>query len=536
MPNILNPILPGFHPDPCICRKDDNYYIATSTFEWFPGIRLFHSKDLVNWQCVGHAATRKSQLDMKGIPNSGGVWAPDMTWHDNKFWIVYTNTLSVFSPVKIYDTYLITADNIEGPWSEPVKLAVGGFDPSLYHDENGKKYVSYRIGGQRNNADPFNTIVIQELLIDEMRMSEKIIPIFYGTELKYTEAPHIYHIGNYYLITAEGGTRYEHAVTVARSGNIFGPYELHPDETILSSWSDPRATIQKAGHGSLVKVGEDEWYMAFLSSRAMRLPDSALLTGGVRGYCPLGRETSIVKIFWQNEWPYVEGGKVPSVEVIAPKLTQTKWERDELQFDDFTCQSLSHHYQTLRIPFSDEIGSLTAQQSFIRLYGKDYLVSMHTQSLVARRWQHDNFQCETKLAFEPTNFQQNAGLTCFYNTENFSEISVSYDSTHGKIIRLVQFDHNTPVYHIWDDPIRIPADTLYIYFRATISGLQYHYSYSFDGIAWQSVDVKLDSWKLSDDYVGGRGFFTGAMIGIFCSDLSRIGCHADFDYLSYKII
>ena len=219
---ILNPILKGFNPDPSIIRVEDDYYIATSTFEWFPGIQIHHSKDLVNWRLISHALTRTSQLDMKGMDNSEGVYAPALTYSDNKFWLCFSNVHAcrggnwMATP-----SFVITADNVEGPWSDPVSIGNYGFDPSLFHDDNGKKYMLNMIWDGRSNRNFFGGIVLQEFDPIVGKLVGNAHNIFEGTVLGCTEGPQMLKKdGYYYLITAEGGTAQNHAVTVCRSKSI----------------------------------------------------------------------------------------------------------------------------------------------------------------------------------------------------------------------------------------------------------------------------------------------------------------------------
>ncbi|GAL11574.1 beta-xylosidase [Vibrio astriarenae] len=249
---IQNPVLKGFNPDPSIVRVGDDYYIATSTFEWFPGIQLHHSKDMVNWRLVGHALTRTSQLDMKGMDNSEGVYAPALTYSDGKFWLCFSNVHScrggnwMATP-----SFVITADNIEGPWSEPVSIGNYGFDPSLFHDDDGKKYMLNMVWDGRAKTNFFGGIVLQEFDSELGQLVGEPKNIFAGTELGCTEGPQMMKKdGYYYLITAEGGTERNHAVTVCRSKNIWGPYEVHPDNPILTSRFQEHAELSRAGHGS----------------------------------------------------------------------------------------------------------------------------------------------------------------------------------------------------------------------------------------------------------------------------------------------
>ncbi len=216
----------------------------------------------------------------------------------------------VNSPWKNGRNYLVTAQAIEGPWSEPVFMGNGGFDPTLFHDGDGRKYYIYRPWGPRHHSDPFCTIVMQEYFPQRQALSPQRKTLFTGTELKYTEGPHIYHIGDYYyLLMAEGGTGYEHAVNIARARQIDGPYELHPETALLTAWPAPRNPLQKTGHGSIIHTHTDEWYMVFLASRPLKLPGIPLLAKNGRGYCPLGRETAIEKLYWRDDWPWAAEGQ-----------------------------------------------------------------------------------------------------------------------------------------------------------------------------------------------------------------------------------
>lgn len=285
---ITNPIIPGFNPDPSILRVGDDYYIATSTFEWFPGVQIHHSKDLVNWKLIAHPLNRVSQLDMIGNPCSGGVWAPCLSFCDGLFYLIFTDVKSQDGlAFNNYHNYLVTTEDIMGDWSEPVSLNSSGFDPSLFHDEDGRKWLVNMLWDYRIGRNPFGGIILQEYSIKEKSLIGKTKVIFNGTKLGLTEGPHLYkHKGYYYLMVAEGGTEYYHAVTMARSKKIDGPYEIDPINPILTSKHDPFLTLQKAGHASIVETQNGEWYMAHLCGRP--IPTS--------GRCILGRETALQKM------------------------------------------------------------------------------------------------------------------------------------------------------------------------------------------------------------------------------------------------
>ena len=546
---IQNPVLKGFNPDPSICRVGDDYYIATSTFEWFPGVQIHHSRDLINWRLIGHPLTRKSQLDMTGVPNSGGIWAPCLTYADGLFWLIFTDVKVNAGPWKEGHNYLVTCDTIDGEWSEPIYLNSSGFDPSLFHDENGKKYLLNMLWDPRIGINSFAGTALQEYCPVSQKLVGEVQNIFTGTDLKFVEGPHVYQKdGYYYLVTAEGATEYYHAVTVARSKKLEGPYEVHPENPILTTAALPNNYLQKNGHGSFVQTQSGEWYLAHLTSRPIWPKHPALLQNRDvfhgrdlatqhiwqnRGYCNLGRETALQKLVWQDGWPYVVGGPAASVTVDAPaSLTEVKWDPTYPEVDNFEQPKLNRNFATLRIPFSDELGTLTANPGHLRLFGRESLTSKFMQSLVARRWQSFQLEAETAVDFNPTNVQQGAGLTCFYNTDNWSALQVRFDPEIGRIVELTigdNFNFTQPLI----EKIPVPLATKYVYFRVNVDFDVYYYSYSFDGDNWIKIERLLDATKLSDDYVNGPRF-TGAFVGMNCDDMSGTRLPADFKYFRYS--
>ena len=246
---IQNPILKGFCPDPSIIRVGADYYITTSTFEWWPGVRLFHSKDLKHWEQIPSALRRDCHLNMLGDPTSGGVWAPCLTHDGKRFYLVYTDVKT--KKGKLYNThnYVVYTDDIYGEWSDPIYLNSIGFDPSLFHDTDGRKYLINMING-------FKGITVQELDEDLHLIGERKL-VYKGTDMGFTEGPHMYHIGDwYYLIVAEGGTSYNHCVTMARSKSVWGPFETAPNNPILTSDRKDMNALQKCGHADFCGI----WY------------------------------------------------------------------------------------------------------------------------------------------------------------------------------------------------------------------------------------------------------------------------------------
>lgn len=222
MLKIKNPILKGFNPDPSICKAEDNYYIATSTFEWFPGVQIHHSKDLVNWELIAHPLNRVSQLNILGTPDSGGIWAPCLSYSKGIFYLIYT-IVNNNGHIKDTHNYLVTSSDICGEWSEPVYLNSSGFDPSLFHDDDGKKWLINMKWDNRIGKNNFAGHLLQEYDEKNKCLTGPVINIFKGTDLGCSEGPHIYkHNDYYYLMAAEGGTSYEHAVTLTRSKKNYG--------------------------------------------------------------------------------------------------------------------------------------------------------------------------------------------------------------------------------------------------------------------------------------------------------------------------
>lgn len=533
MTTITNPILPGFNPDPCICRAGEDYYIAVSTFEWFPGVGIYHSKDLKNWRLASRPLNRLSQLNMMGNPDSGGIWAPQLSYADNQFWLIYTDVKVVEGQWKDCHNYLVTCDTIDGEWSEPIHMNSSGFDPSLFHDEDGKKYFVNMMWDQRVGNHPFYGIVLQEYDAAEQRLVGKAEVIFKGTDVKLTEAPHLYKIGGYYyLLTAEGGTKYDHQATVARSKNLRGPYEVHPENPLISSHAHPRIALQKAGHASIVQTHTNEWFLVHLVGRPLSREGQPLLDP--RGYCPLGRETAIQRLEWHNDWPYVVGGNKPSLTIEGPAIEEAAWGPDFPEKDEFDSETLNLHFQTLRIPLGEKIVSLKDNPGHLRIYGKESLTSKFTQAFVARRWQHFNFTAETKVAFNPTTFQQSAGLVNYYNTQNWTSCQMTWHEEKGRILELVACDNFSFSQPLQGSEVVIPDSAEYVFIRVDVTELTYRYSYSFDGDSWTTLPVTFESHKLSDDYIQGGGFFTGAFVGMQCQDTSGRSQYADFDYFVYK--
>jgi xylan 1,4-beta-xylosidase len=555
MATIQNPILPGFFPDPSIVRAGDDYYIANSTFEWFPGVPVHHSRDLVNWQLIGHALTRQSQLDLRGIADSAGVWAPSLSYADGQFWLIYTNirTCGLGRPFKDIGIYLTTATDIRGPWSEPVVLNSIGFDPSLFHDDDGRKWLVNMEWDFRKGRHRFAGIVVQEYNPKLKKLVGPMTKILEKTGIL-TEGPNLYkRDGWYYLMLAEGGTGWNHGISMARAKNILGPYELDPQPSALTSRDDATLVLQKAGHGEIVQTQSGEWFLAHLASRPLKTgagknsasPDktaSAEVHAGHR--CVLGRETCLQRVEWRDGWlRLATGGTKPQdllplpvgvqASACAPDKLKLELQREAGApvRDEFDSEKLDLRWSSLRVPADDSWLSLAARRGWLRLRGRDSLFSLFTQSLIARRVQHFQFSAETCLEFSPTHFTQMAGLICYYDTRQHFYLRVTHDEKLGKVLGIVLTDNGA--YDELTESQIVINDWKQIFLRAEIDFQNLQFSASPDGQSWRNIGPVLDFSKLSDDY-GSTLRFTGSMAGVCAQDLGGTHTVADFDYFDYR--
>ncbi len=522
MSDVENPILRGFNPDPSILRVGDDYFIATSTFEWFPGVCIYHSRDLAHWRLAARPLDRIDMLDLRGAPNSGGVWAPCLSWSGGLFHLIFTDMKRWEGQVKDSHNYLSTAPTIEGPWSVPVYLNSSGFDPSLFHDSDGRKWLLNMLWDFRPGRSSFGGIVLQEYSPDQRRLVGDPALIFKGTELGLVEGPHLYRRkGFYYLLTAEGGTFATHAATLARAATLQGPYEVMPGNPLLSSTDNPSLSLQSAGHASLVETPAGDWYMAHLARR----PHAG-------GRSLLGRETCLQAVEWTDDgWLRLkQGGHSPAETLPSPRLPPHPWEQEPAR-DDFGGPILRTCYQTLRIPLDESMMSLSERPGFLRLKGHESILSLFRQALVARRVTSFRCSAATGLEFEPESFQQLAGLAAFYSTESFYYLFVTKAEHASKCLGVMRCERGVVTFPV-EKEIPIEGWTR-VFLGLDIDHARLSFRYSPDGSSWSRVGWEMDASILSDEHARPCGF-TGAFIALCCQDLSGSRRHADFDFLDYR--
>ena len=541
---IHNPVLPGFNPDPAIIRVGDDYYIATSSFEWFPGIPIYHSKDLVHWKLADYALKTKRHIDLTCLPPSKGVWAPCLTYSeaDKLFYMLYSNVYNSNQLQFDVDNFLIWADNIHGPWSEPVYINSSGFDASLFHDDDGRKWVVNQERDSRPGHEMKRPIIIQEYSPELKKLTGNPVRLTYGaTERGFTEAPHIYkHNGLYYLITAEGGTGYGHCVALLRAREITGPYENCPHNPIITSCTgefamrpeikyimldlyNPDELLQKSGHGSLVETQNGEWYIAHLCGRPI-MP---------RKRCVLGRETAIQQVEWTEDgWlRMTDGTNIAKEYVPAPKLPAHPFSNDNPRCD-FDSSELDLPFCTPRNEVTPDWANLTIRPGYLRLRGRESLTSNHRPSLIARRLTAFNATVTAKMEFKADYYLQQAGLTCYYEPSNFYTIHKTYSEELGNNILTVNGYVNKEYFDGNNDCAVVERDAT-VYLRAEVMTEKLQFSYSTDGMTFQKLGPVIDMTTLSDEAVD-FGEFTGTFVGIYAQDSHTREKYADFDYFEYS--
>jgi xylan 1,4-beta-xylosidase len=525
---IRNPVVPGSHPDPSICRVGADYYLATSTFEWFPGITLHHSTDLAHWRLAGHALTRTTQLDLRGVDDSAGVWAPSLSHHAGRFWLVYGVMRTPGRPFHDVDNYLVTAERIEGPWSEPVYLNSSGFDPSLHHAEDGTTWLLNLRWDHRPDAYAFAGIDLQRYDPDARALTGRPVTVLANDDRVLREGPNLYrHGGWYHLMLAEGGTGWEHGIRMARSRTLAGPYRLDP-EPLLTTRHSPDHPLQKAGHGELMRTPEGEWYLVHLASRPV---DTA---GGPR--CVLGRETCVQRVVWTDgpepRLRLAQGGVLPAVELPAPAGAPATPAAPPVHRDDFTGPALGPRWRTLREPPAPDWLSVTERPGFLRLRGRHSPHSRFAHSLVAQPLRSLRCEATTVLEFTPRHPGQLAGLMAWYDASTYYYLRVTYDERlGGPVLGLAENDDGRYREHPGHDlPV---ADWPRCHLRARFDHAALRFAASPDGTAWRDVGPVLDASRLSDDY-GSRLRFTGAHVGLAAHDLHGTRAAADFGFFEIR--
>lgn len=492
MVQYKNPILPGFHPDPSIMRVGDTFYLVNSTFAYFPGVPIYKSKDLVNWTQIGNVLDREDNLPLEGARHSGGIYAPTIRYHAGTYYMITTN-------IEHGGNFVVTAEKPEGPWSEPHCLAEAyGIDPSLFFDDDGKCYYCGTKADPNERYYGDNVIYIRELDLDTFTLVGPEAVAWKGAlrEAVWPEGPHIYkRNGYYYVMNAEGGTSVDHAVVVARSKNIFGPYEGYRSNPVMTHrHMGATCPVSAVGHADLVDDQNGNWYAVMLGMRQ------------IEGCSNLGRETFLARVTWENDWPVFNPGEGRLLETGTLPLEECK------EFGPAT----SYHFYENKLPYEmlmlrnpdPDMYSLSERYGWIRLaVAKNSIHEQKSCSYIGVRQCSMDFTAETMLAFAPE-MGEEAGIVLLQS--NDANLRLVYTRTgDGTEIRVIRCEQGM------DKVVcSMPAKAERIKLRICERGQEIRCFVAFDEQSEQELPCKIEAHFLSTERAGG---FVGNTIGMYAS-------------------
>ncbi len=507
-----NPIRTGMYPDPSIIRVGDDYYMANSTFIFFPCIPISHSKDLIHWEIIGHAITNPEWAHIDDLEGGRGYWAPDISYKDGRFYVTATYRLNDTGVIRRRQM-VVSSEKPEGPYSEPFYIEEDGIDPSLFHDTDGRSYMLLNRGAR-----------ILELDLANGKQISPATLLYYGDQKRAPEGPHLLKKdGWYYLFEAEGGTGEGHRITVSRSRTLMGTYEPCPYNPIMRQWI-PEAPIQRCGHGKPVMTQNGDWYMVYLCGRRI---DGK--------YSMLGRETALDPITWTaDEWPIVNRLQGPSCQQLKPVIATTSMETPKAS-QGFGMDTLSKDFMTPRTPTADGIqvanGMLTLAGSH-----KD-LNSMHAKNIVVRRQSDFVFTCHTKMDFHAINNGQDAGMTCYYDENTYLKFGIYHKENRYELTVFEKIDEDEHIAFSKDITSEIMTHMSYIDAMISLSistdYLKRSFAFRFkDTDAWESLGTLENVYYLCDEGIKKGKRFTGAMIGVYAYAGNET-CKVSFKDFSY---
>lgn len=512
---FYNPILPGFYPDPSICKKGDDFYLVNSSFSFFPGIPVFHSTDLSNWEQLGHVLDRPSQLNLDGLAISEGVFAPAITYNkfNDTFYVIGTVVQGSWN-------FIVKAKDPAGPWSEPIFLPqIEQIDPSLFIDEDGKAYIVHNSEPDGEALyDGHRTIRMwqYDLATDKVIGDGKVI-VNGGTDISkkpiWIEGPHLYKIkGYYYLMCAQGGTAEDHSEVIFRSENVNGPYISYENNPILSQRqlsSDREYPVTCTGHADIIQDKNDNWWGVFLGCRPYG-----------DNYFNTGRETFLLPVSWKDGWPvFLESDKAVGLVQEKTGLVSTIEEANIVsngnftKTDHFDSDTLGLEWNFIRTPHTKWY-RINPQEKFLEIdLIETNIYEKGNPAFIGRRQQHANFEVQVEMEFHPVKDKEVAGLVCFQNESHhffFGKVqekgkiylqlekAVPGDSESGKqLIKQLELMDNSKV------SLKIEG-----------KGKYYNFYYSFDAETWILFAGNIDASLLSTKIAGG---FVGTYIGMYAS-------------------
>lgn len=522
---INNPVLPGFYPDPSICRVGGDFYLVNSTFSYFPGVPVFHSRDLVNWKQVGNILDRPSQLNIVGLGVSEGIFAPTIRYHDGVFYMITTL-------IGGGGNFFVTAENPAGPWSDPTWLPeIDGIDPSFFFDDNGRVFIVSNgpPPGKQPLYDGHCAIWLQEFDLKTQKLfGERKFIVNGGTDLSkkpvWIEGPHILKKdGFYFLIAAEGGTEENHSEVVFRSSDVWGPWEPYPGNPILTQRSLPAsrpAPVTCTGHADFVETPSGEWWAVFLGCRPYEPAE--------KNFFNTGRETFMAPVNWETGWPVIGEKSNPLLPAYpAPKLPEYKSEGyTPLNncfpvTDHFDSGKLAFYWNFLRTP-TENWYSINKTEGTLEIgLRPEPLSGRGNPSFIGRRQQHTFCEASVSMSFSPAGSSESAGLAVFQNEQHFYSL-VKTVSGNKTILRLMKAGEILSEKELGENSTPIEL-------KIVAKGKNYDFLYRFPGGGWSVLAENIDGSFLSTRVAGG---FVGAYFGMYACGPK--GNNAVFDWFDYS--
>ena len=537
----INPVISGAHPDPSICRVGDDFYIVNSSFEYFPGLPIHHSKDLVNWELIGHGLHREDQcngeMNLVDVQSDGGIHAPTIRYHKGKFYIITTNVYnSGDGKPGLMRNFIITAENPSGPWSNPhVIEGAPGIDPDIFFDSDGKVYFIGTHNPGDMNSNGIGEIWVQELDIKNWMLIGERKTVWDGVFGCCTEGPHIYkEHGLYYLLVAEGGTGRNHAVMMAASKNIFGPYEENPRNPVLTTRHVTEDYfVNSTGHADMIELPDKRWYMVSLGKR-----------NDLDGDANMGRETYLTPMVWEPtivKWQQVTDTKWEPVKYLFPVASPLtgkveRYEklpfRDKPQYinnnfmDDFLFSKLDLDWTFIRVPQKNTY-SLEANSGSLRLYTKPGTIEDRKRfSMIGFRQRESDFEYQVKMEFAPNDDKVESGIIHYQKESNYLSNTVYKENKRFYLEQKLK--EKDKVNEKTIKRILLKNYKNNILFKVVSKSGKYTFHYSLDNGENFIYYSSLDAIKMLDRN------YTGALLGVYAtSNKERSNDYADFDWVRY---
>lgn len=488
--SYTNPIMPGFHPDPSVVRVGEDYYLVNSTFHHFPAIQISHSRDLVHWEYIGHGITDPTYIDFSVYTDHWGLWAPDISYHDGLFYIVFPMVNYDYeSKTLSFENYIIHSTRAEGPYSRPVLLNTEGIDPSLFFDDDGTAYFLCNEGAK---------IARMNESLDRLEGPVKVL--WEGTGRDHPEGPHLFKKdGWYYVMLAEGGTFYGHCVTIARSRSLSGPWQECPHNPILIQ-KDRSHPIQRAGHADMLQAHDGSWWLFYLVGRPTK--------DGKRSV--LGRETALDPVTWVDDWPIVNGNRGPSIRQTAPS-----WDPMPLSIassDRFTSPEVGLQWLYIRAVVEDGV-RIEPERGCVSIGSwPEELDSPEARNVLLQRERHHSYVFEVVLDYLPVLPTDYAGITCWMDCRAFIQFGLTRSGEDGSL--LLRLEENIFKEHRRQE-VRLSGhehSSWLLSVRTEGNRRTFTLTDRLSGEQW-SLQVE-DASYLCDDIDEHSGF-TGTLVGMF---------------------